>query len=1023
MSSSSSRGTEAGSVIGVRGTFCASLLAVACAFVQPTLAQIPNPSVGGTNTSASTGGGGMGTNGTPATSGAYSNICAVASPPCPPSGGLITPLSNAGLLALSAPTSASQFAASRTYYSTPGDSPPLIVSWCTGTGGVLPCSAGVLAATPDNTGFIFDPGQASGVSGGNCNSGCWVAVYGSDGVDATEWGINSTIANISSILRTIDAAMASAAWLKNVPRWLHLPPTTYTDDTLSAATLAGGIERISCSGPDICTVNLASGATTSNNILTYTGLWPLEFDYLKFVCPSYFQLGAFVEPAGGYGFIAEQVTPTQGTSIKMRHVSAEGCNNQISIYSFHDVDLQLDDMDDAYNYAVDVSDNLSYDPAEVTHVNITGRARNCGYWCFNSSASTNPAPATVLSPSDIHFDVSCNAAGFLSHRGCADMSSKTEDMLFARVRVMDSYWGLESKFTQPLFPNALPGTLGQSHFDLAQFGGTDFGPCLTPGFENSTATAAPDLENTIDGTVSCGYQPPRVWLASVPESKATLFSLGNATYRIGVAGVSAASAPNLTSMTCTCSISGTTLTINTLLTGAPAVGEVLVAAPGLLYSPTKILSGSGTSWVVDQSASVSSIPISGINQNYGYADGTAIVDFLQATPPWAISKTALNFNAMANFDFTVHNYGTAYGVRMFPEGSSDNTIRRGIIHVDGWTTTACVNDGPPTSVPTNATGIVDRVTLDGHCHVGGFNDWTASVVHNGDLLLPLNATDNAGHYIYEATTGGVSGSSEPDPFNQTIGATTTDGSVTWTNVGKYLPEAPIMVGFGYGDWAASTPFSGSICPTSATYNPGGYYYLATTPGTSGGSEPSFNQTIGGTTVDNTIVWTNEGLCPSTEWTNLLVGGDWEGAVPGVLGAFSTGLGSVSGTFLPSVRLKGYTSAMYLAGPGTLTLMGGGDYETGGGSSSGPVFRGSGTTATTTVNGVGVLNVVNSNSANHGLWDNVSGGGVTWNVIGDNGIVSLFPTGPCAVGDIWRTLGGIHLYACPTSGTGTEITVY
>lgn len=58
---------------------------------------------------------------------------------------------------------------------------------------------------------------------------------------------------------------------------------------------------------------------------------------------------------------------------------------------------------------------------------------------------------------------------------------------------------------------------------------------------------------------------------------------------------------------------------------------------------------------------------------------------------------------------------------------------------------------------------------------------------------------------------------------------------------------------GHTAWAASTAYVvGDIRrPTTATP----YYYVCTTAGTSGGTEPTWSTTVDGTTTDNTVVWT------------------------------------------------------------------------------------------------------------------------------------------------------------------------
>lgn len=57
----------------------------------------------------------------------------------------------------------------------------------------------------------------------------------------------------------------------------------------------------------------------------------------------------------------------------------------------------------------------------------------------------------------------------------------------------------------------------------------------------------------------------------------------------------------------------------------------------------------------------------------------------------------------------------------------------------------------------------------------------------------------------------------------------------------------------YEDWAATTAYVLDDIVEPST--PNGYAYRCTTAGTSGGSEPTWGTTLGGTTADGTVVWT------------------------------------------------------------------------------------------------------------------------------------------------------------------------
>ena len=61
-------------------------------------------------------------------------------------------------------------------------------------------------------------------------------------------------------------------------------------------------------------------------------------------------------------------------------------------------------------------------------------------------------------------------------------------------------------------------------------------------------------------------------------------------------------------------------------------------------------------------------------------------------------------------------------------------------------------------------------------------NWAASTAYTiGEFIKPT--VGNAGGYVFKCTVAGTSGSTEPSTWDQTVGGTTTDGTVTWTNAG------------------------------------------------------------------------------------------------------------------------------------------------------------------------------------------------------------------------------------------------
>jgi hypothetical protein len=95
-------------------------------------------------------------------------------------------------------------------------------------------------------------------------------------------------------------------------------------------------------------------------------------------------------------------------------------------------------------------------------------------------------------------------------------------------------------------------------------------------------------------------------------------------------------------------------------------------------------------------------------------------------------------------------------------------------------------------------------------------------------------------------TAGTSGGTTP-VWTSSAGAQITDGNVVWIDQGAlHANTIPGWVaGHSYGAPNRVIDLIGNV-------------QVSTTPGTSGGSAPTWNPTPGGTTADGTVVWTNAG---------------------------------------------------------------------------------------------------------------------------------------------------------------------
>jgi hypothetical protein len=148
-----------------------------------------------------------------------------------------------------------------------------------------------------------------------------------------------------------------------------------------------------------------------------------------------------------------------------------------------------------------------------------------------------------------------------------------------------------------------------------------------------------------------------------------------------------------------------------------------------------------------------------------------------------------------------------------------------------------------------------------------YSPWAATHDYTVDSIV---VSPSLNGYRYRAIVGGISAGSAPT-FPTTVGATVTDGSVVWKNIGKFPYEMwdamfyqwssemenfmKIELAPVYPAWTATTvtPVGMIVIPTVRN----GHFYGLAQPGTTGGIQPTW-PTDGTTVADGTAIWVDLG---------------------------------------------------------------------------------------------------------------------------------------------------------------------
>src|SRR5262249_7192631 len=151
--------------------------------------------------------------------------------------------------------------------------------------------------------------------------------------------------------------------------------------------------------------------------------------------------------------------------------------------------------------------------------------------------------------------------------------------------------------------------------------------------------------------------------------------------------------------------------------------------------------------------------------------------------------------------------------------------------------------------------------------------WAANSPSPINFVIRPGTTTNPAQYVYQNQGASLCNTGTVEPNWPSAGSPVSDGGCTWTKVGV----APLIT---TNAWSGSgTTYQPNTLRRPAVANNAGQYFVMVTSTNAcigGTTEPSWNQTVGGTTTDNACVWTTVGQAPQDYFTRFAVGVDTSG---------------------------------------------------------------------------------------------------------------------------------------------------
>jgi hypothetical protein len=475
--------------------------------------------------------------------------------------------------------------------------------------------------------------------------------------------------------------------------------------------------------------------------LCYSGNGPFELDHVTVSLPL--PDWASKTATGVYSILVtgKAPEPHQVSGIRIHDNIITGGNVGVVLQSVADAEIYLNRIVQVGNDGIRV--DSSGDTATTTTSDISVHDNACritGHYCVSLA---NQRQVTAAPRRLYIYGNTAVGSGIFADKGCYDLTANSYDYLVADNSGVDcAVGGGEAKMTYSAGVGVIPYVERGGFVKMRYLSHFDLGSGFEINTENPT-TASPDAHSQFFASIDAAYTPAPPW------QPGWLYQLGDTVTNKGgvyLAVVSGISANRGGPGGSEHEIRDGAVAWHRLAAEPTAQGVVAAAAPGgatgagyiagdvlkvsaaacdipPVLQPTQVQSGTILGYRVSFEGHCSAAPVNPVGVTGGSGTGAAANLTLL---PIANAFTGARINAVSDSRIEVHVERARDGVFLVPQGSTDQTVRRTIIAIDGTVQDSCLVDGVPGDYWTDTAtivqnGVVSDLTILPHCTALGQN--------------------------------------------------------------------------------------------------------------------------------------------------------------------------------------------------------------------------------------------------------------------------------------------------------------